>query len=162
MSPPNSPLLAQEQWTISLNMAIIIDEIWKTRNLMLFQEGKANPVKARQNDQEKFLEINFFFFKKVFSPAIQPLPVQITATQTPPQDGVKINVDATLNSSGSALAVVTRDHHGEVIYIQVKDIKFVPLRKLKLKPSCGQCTQLSKNDGALSSLKEMQNFSLMP
>ena len=64
MSPPNSPLLAQEQWTISLNMAIIIDEIWKTRNLMLFQEGKANPVKARQNVQEKFLEINFFFFKK--------------------------------------------------------------------------------------------------
>ena len=59
---------------------------------MLFQEGKANPVKARQNVQEKFLEIIFFFFlKKVFSPAIQPLPVQITATWTPPpQDGVKM------------------------------------------------------------------------
>uniref|UniRef100_A0A7N2KQU5 Uncharacterized protein n=1 Tax=Quercus lobata TaxID=97700 RepID=A0A7N2KQU5_QUELO len=36
MSPPNSPLPAQVQWTISLNMAIIIDEIWKSRNLMLF------------------------------------------------------------------------------------------------------------------------------
>ena len=36
MAPPNSPMPIWEQWTISLNMAIIIDEIWKTRNLMLF------------------------------------------------------------------------------------------------------------------------------
>ena len=74
MAPPNSPMPIQEQWTISFNMAIIIDEIWKTRNLMLFQEGKADPIKARQHIQAKFLEIT-----KVFSPAIQPPLVQITA-----------------------------------------------------------------------------------
>ena len=160
MSPPNSPLLAQEQWTISLNMAIIIDEIWKTRNLMLFQEGKANPVKARQNVQEKFLEIIFFFFKKGF---FSSHPTLTSANHSNLDSSTsRQGQNAALNSSGSTLAVVTRDHHGEVIYIQVKGIKFVPLRKLKLKPSCGQCAQLSKNDRALSSLKEMQNFSLMP
>lgn len=36
MASPNSPMPIREQWTISLNMAIIIDKIWKTRNLMLF------------------------------------------------------------------------------------------------------------------------------
>ncbi|XP_050263865.1 uncharacterized protein LOC126708086 [Quercus robur] len=32
--PPNSPLPSHDQWTISLNMALIIDEIWRTRNLV--------------------------------------------------------------------------------------------------------------------------------
>ena len=37
ISPPSSPLPAHDQWRISLKMAIIIDEIWRTRNSTQFQ-----------------------------------------------------------------------------------------------------------------------------
>ena len=38
LNPPNAPIPAQERWTISLNMALIVEKIWKARNLQLFHQ----------------------------------------------------------------------------------------------------------------------------
>lgn len=114
MTPPKSPVPAYEQWYISLNMALIVDEKWQTRNLIQFQDGKADVLKAKQNVQSKFLEI-----LKVLTPAIQPPTEQVTVRWTPPPQGwIKVNVDAVLNSSRSELAVVARDHRGEVLFLR--------------------------------------------
>ena len=67
MTPPKSPFAAHEQWTISLKMALIVDEIWQTRNHIQFQDGGADVLNAKQNVQKKFLEI-----LKVYSPIIHP------------------------------------------------------------------------------------------
>ncbi|XP_075640616.1 uncharacterized protein LOC142612404 [Castanea sativa] len=111
--PPNSPFPSHDQWTISLNMALIIDEIWGTRNLIQFQEGIADIHLSKKNVQTRFLEYSRVFSVSSALPAVQPTPVW-----TPPPHGwIKLNVDAVLNSSKSALAVVARDHQGEVLYI---------------------------------------------
>lgn len=74
---------AQEQWTISLDMALSIDEMWRARNHILFQDGKAVLLKAKQNVHAKFIE-----FSKVFSPVIHPSPEQsIAAWSSPPETG---------------------------------------------------------------------------
>ena len=49
---------AHEQWTISLDMALIINEIWRARNYILFQDGKADLLKAKQNVHTKFIEFS--------------------------------------------------------------------------------------------------------
>ena len=106
-------LPAHEQWTISLDMALIINEIWRARNYILFQDGKADLLKAKQNVHAKFIG-----FSNVFSPVIHPSPEQsIAACSPPPENWIKINVDAPLNETRSALAVVARDNHGEFIHI---------------------------------------------
>ena len=113
MTPPNSPFPAHEQWTISLKMALIVDEIWQTRNHIQFQDGGADVLNAKQNVQKKFLEI-----LKVYSPIIHPPQEQVSVKWSPPpQCWIKINVDAALNSSRTALASVARDHHGEVLFL---------------------------------------------
>ncbi|KAL0010400.1 hypothetical protein SO802_005508 [Lithocarpus litseifolius] len=104
---------AHEQWTISLDMALILNEIWRARNHILFQDGKADLLKIKQSVHAKFSE-----FSKVFSPVIHPSPEEsIAAWSPPPEDWIKINVDAALNDTRSALAVAARDNHGEVIRI---------------------------------------------
>nr|XP_023892398.1 uncharacterized protein LOC112004387 [Quercus suber] len=114
VTPLKSPVPAHKQWYISLNIALIVDEIWQTRNLIQFQDGKTDVLKAKQNVQSKFLEI-----LKVLTPAIQPPTEQVTVRWTPPPQGwINVNVDAALNSSRSALAVVAMDHRGEVLFLR--------------------------------------------
>ena len=45
-NPPHAPIPTEQRWTITLNMALIIDEIWKTRNHLIFQGGLADVNKA--------------------------------------------------------------------------------------------------------------------
>ncbi|XP_030958726.1 uncharacterized protein LOC115980636 [Quercus lobata] len=94
-------------------MALIINEIWRTRNLIQFQDGIADIHLSKKNVQTRFLEYSRVFSVTRALPTVQPNPMW-----TPPPHGwIKLNVDAALNSSKSALAVVARDHRGEVLYI---------------------------------------------
>ena len=116
MEPPASLILAHETWSVSLNMALVIEEIWMSRNLKLFRYIEPDALKARQNIQTKFNEI-----VKVFSSAIQPPNELSNKTWSPPPYGcLKLNVDAVTRSLGSALAVVARKHLGEVLSIWAK------------------------------------------
>ena len=42
LSPPASLCQAQDQWIVSLYMALTIEEIWHNRNAILQQEGKVD------------------------------------------------------------------------------------------------------------------------
>ena len=108
LNPPNAPIPSQDQWTISFNMALIVDEIWKARNLQFFNQEQANLNKACLNVQARFQEIS-----KVFSPTFLPTSTAGPSVWSPPPpDHIKINVDATLDSTKYALAVVARNHLG--------------------------------------------------
>ena len=94
-------------------MAIIIDEIWRTRNLIQFQEGNANIHKSKQIVLSRFVELSKTFSVLNTTPFVQPSP-----EWTPPSLGwIKLNVDAALNNSRSALAVVARNYAGEILFI---------------------------------------------
>nr|POE61328.1 hypothetical protein CFP56_48900 [Quercus suber] len=87
-----------------------------SRNLKQFSNIDPDAMKARQNIQTRFNEI-----VKVFSSATQP-PKELSSKNwpPPPSDCIKLNVDAATRSSGSALAVVARNHLGEVLSIWAK------------------------------------------
>lgn len=115
-NPPNAPIPTQGLWTITLNMVIIMDEIWKTRNHFIFLEGKADLAKAKLNVAARFSKIS-----KVYAPITHPsLDPFSTSWFPPPPDYIKINVDAAFNSSKFALTVVARNHHGDVLFMRGK------------------------------------------
>ena len=58
-----------EQWIVTLNMALILDEIWNSRNRKLFKQEQADLIKAKHRVQIRFLEIS-----KVFAPTRPPPP----------------------------------------------------------------------------------------
>lgn len=94
-------------------MALIVEEIWRTRNLALFQKEKANPTKASSNVHARFKEITKVFTLKPYTSA-KPT---ITSWTPPPNSWIKINVDVALSSTTYAIAAVARDHQGDVIFI---------------------------------------------
>ena len=117
INPPHAPIPTDQHWTITLNMALIIDEIWKTRNHLIFQGGKVDVNKAVNNVRIRFLEA-----LKVYSPSIRPyLEPSVDVWSPPPQGWIKINVDAALSNSKSALAVVARNHLGIAISLWGKE-----------------------------------------
>ncbi|KAL0014184.1 hypothetical protein SO802_001253 [Lithocarpus litseifolius] len=116
MEPPVSLIPAHETWSVSLNMALVIEEIWMPRNLKQFSNIDLDAMKARQNIQTRFNEI-----VNVFSSAYQPPKELRSKTWSPPPFGcIKLNVDVATRSLGSALAVVARNHFAEVLLIWAK------------------------------------------
>nr|POE61325.1 stigma-specific stig1-like protein 3 [Quercus suber] len=87
-----------------------------SRNLKQFSNIDPDAMKARQNIQTRFNEI-----VKIFSSTTQP-PKELSSKNwsPPPSDCIKLNADAATRSSGSALAVVPRNHLGEVLSIWAK------------------------------------------
>lgn len=94
-------------------MALIVEEIWRTRNLALFQKEKANPAKASSNVHARFKEITKVFTLKPYT-STKPTFASWTP---PPNSWIKINVDVALSSTTYAIAAVARDHQGDVIFI---------------------------------------------
>nr|XP_023873275.1 uncharacterized protein LOC111985849 [Quercus suber]POE84816.1 hypothetical protein CFP56_75830 [Quercus suber] len=97
-------------------MALVIEEIWMSRNLTQFSNIDPDAMKARQNIQTRFNEI-----VKVFFSVTQP-PKELSSKNwsPPPSDCIKLNVDAATKSSSSTVAVVARNHLGKVLSIWAK------------------------------------------
>ena len=57
MESPASLIPTHETWSVSLNMALVIEEIWMSRNLKLFSNIDPDAMKTRQNIQTRFNEI---------------------------------------------------------------------------------------------------------
>lgn len=119
LEPPCSSLLASEQWLASLNMALVADEIWNLGNQVLYQEAQVDIPKSTQSVQHKFLKCSKLLAGKQpnFTSACPtawslPLPPQ------PPLGWIKVNVNATISNSHTALGVIARNHKGDVIRTQ--------------------------------------------
>ena len=113
LEPPISAIPTQEAWLITLNMALVVDEIWHIRNCVLYQEDHVNIHKSAKSVQSKFLERSKLFGNVPPKPSFEA----VTTWSPLPTGWIKINVDAAVSVSTSALGVIARNHKGEVISI---------------------------------------------
>lgn len=100
-------------------MAYIMVEIWYCRNQAWFQGEQIDIQKSISQGQHKFIE-----YSTVFAPKPTPPPNQLQYLWKPPPLGrIKINVDAAIAESHSALAAIARDCRVTVIKLLPKTFR---------------------------------------
>nr|POE50037.1 hypothetical protein CFP56_38479 [Quercus suber] len=113
LNPPQALCPQEDQWCISLNMALVLDEIWHSRNRTTYQEAQIDIFDSIKQIQFKFQEFPTLI-------ALETLPtaqVNHLFWELAPIGWIKLNVDATITKSFSTLVVVARDHKGTVIKV---------------------------------------------
>ena len=113
LNPPSVLCQTQEQWLVSLNMAFTLEEIWRTRNVVLHHKGEVDLQSFIQKIHSKVHECHLIFSKTELT---NPNP-STPKWYFPPPGTIKINVDAAISSSNAALAVVARNSQGLVLNI---------------------------------------------
>jgi len=114
LNPPPSLCPAYDQWLVSLNMAFTLDEIWQTRNALLHLKAPVDIQASRQHILSKLRECSLFLSQP--EPPTHETPI-LRWSPPPPQGYVKINTDAAIPDSRSALAVIARDDHGAILKV---------------------------------------------
>ncbi|XP_030930607.1 uncharacterized protein LOC115956335 [Quercus lobata] len=90
-------------------MALVLDEIWHLRNQVSFQEGQVDIPNSIKRINFKFLEFSTLLESE--KPSATPV---VFRWEPPPPGWIKLNVDAAVAESSSALVVVARDDKGIV------------------------------------------------
>lgn len=113
LNPPLAMCQAQDQWLVSLNMAITLEEIWRTWNSELYLPGSIDLHSFIKNIHNRFRKCTLIFSHT--EPSTTKLP---SPKWTPPSLGfVKLNTNAAILDSSSAVAVITRNYNGVVIKV---------------------------------------------
>lgn len=111
LNPPEALCQAQDQWFVSLTMALIINEIWSTRNAVLHETSSVDLHRSIQSILIRSRE-----FSLTLSTPKPPILVLPARSWTPPPPGViKINSNAAISPSGATLVVVARDSQGLIL-----------------------------------------------
>ena len=107
-----------EQWLISLNMALIIKEIWLLKNQAFYQGIHINIQVAISHIHFKMSKLSSLWNTNE-STLLEHEPVQ--HSWIPPTLGwIKINTDAAISNNVSALAAIARNTKGEVLQVWTK------------------------------------------
>ncbi|XP_075650009.1 uncharacterized protein LOC142620536 [Castanea sativa] len=105
LNPPRASCPTEYSWMISLNMVIVLDEIWQLRNRISYQDEQVDILKTIRQVNYRFNELSRFFSTENPTP---PLPIQ-HKWEPPPQFWIKLNMDAAIVENWSTLVVVARD-----------------------------------------------------
>ena len=116
LNPPQALCPQEDQWRISLNMALVLDHIWHLRNRTTYQEAQIDIFDSIKQIQFKFQEFSTLI-------ALETLPTAQANHlfwELAPTGWIKLNVDAAITKSFTTPAVVARDLKGTVIKVWSK------------------------------------------
>ena len=125
LDPPRELCQAQDLWMVTLTMALTLEEIWRSKNVVLHQNEPIDLLASTKSIHMKMMECS-----RVFACSEAPSPRLAITKWSPPTPGtIKLNVDAAIAHSKAALVVIARNEAGAVIKIWTKIIpKSSPLR----------------------------------
>ncbi|XP_023912636.1 uncharacterized protein LOC112024225 [Quercus suber] len=119
LHPPELLNSESDQGMVSLNMALILEEIWQSRNRVLHHAIRWDILDSIRTVQTRFQVCS----SSLFSPT-SPLTHPIQQHWTPPPAGwIKINVDAAVSSNLASIAVFARNHLGTPIKAWARTIR---------------------------------------
>ena len=125
LHPPMTFNCDSDQVMASLNSALILEEIWHSRNRVLYHNSKWDILVSTKIIQTRLQE----FSSNLLSP-INPLthPTQLHWLP-PPLGWIKINVDAAVSANIASIAVLARNHSSVPIKTWARTIrKTTPLQ----------------------------------
>jgi hypothetical protein len=104
--------------------AIILDVIWKSRNLKVHENKVIEVGRALRSIQASFCEHGLGHSK----PNVSDSSVSIPSWEKPSRGVIKLNCDAAVGMDFSCVVVVARDWRGELVFALSKKAKtIIPL-----------------------------------
>ena len=116
LNPPIPSAQEVDREHITTTLAFTLDEIWLLRNQFTFEDSKIDSLSSSNRISRRVAE-----FSNLHNLEVQTIPpASPTSWSPPPADTIKLNVDATVGSTSTALTVLARDHTEIPIKLWVK------------------------------------------
>ncbi|KAK9983826.1 hypothetical protein SO802_033351 [Lithocarpus litseifolius] len=96
-------------------MAFVLDEIWQARNQVVHQGGVIDIHASIKLIYHKLAEYSLVRSSNV--PPHSSVVASLHKWNPPPLGWIKLNTDAAIGKHSNAIAVVARDHRGEVLKV---------------------------------------------
>lgn len=109
----------EESSTFQIFGALVIDQIWRTRNAVLFEKAVVDMDRIQMELMGRYKE-----HLASAVPATTREPLKRTVAWTPPLHGaIKINCDAAVSQNISYVAIVARDWRGKMVFAMTKRVE---------------------------------------
>ena len=116
LDPPIPSAQEVDREHITTSLAFTLDEIWLLRNQLVFEDTRIDILSSNIRITRRVAE-----FSNLHNPdVLTPLPISPTAWSPPPVGTIKLNVDATVGPTSTAMAVLAKDHTGVPIKLWAK------------------------------------------
>ncbi|XP_065626172.1 uncharacterized protein LOC136066187 [Quercus suber] len=116
LEPPIPSDLEVDREHITTTLAFTLDEIWLLRNQLIFEDTKIDILSSSSRISSRAAEFSNLHNLEVHAPP----PLSPTSWSPPPEGIIKLNVDAAVGPTFTALAVIARDHTGVPIKLWAK------------------------------------------
>ena len=125
LDPPIPSSQEVDREHITTTLAFALDEIWYLRNQLVFEDTRIDILSSSNRIARRVAEFSNLHSLEVLSPS----PISPNAWSPPPAGTIKLNVDAAVGLTSTAMAVLARDHTGAPIKIWAKKyVRCLPIQ----------------------------------
>ena len=125
LDPPILSSQEVDREHITTTLAFALDEIWYLRNQFVFEDTRIDILSSSNRIARRVAEFSNLHNLEVLSPS----PISPNAWSPPPAGTIKLNVDAAVGLTSTAMAVLARDHTGAPIKIWAKKyVRCLPIQ----------------------------------
>ncbi|KAM6559138.1 hypothetical protein CsatA_028377 [Cannabis sativa] len=102
---------------VFLYASIVVDTIWRVRNDKVHNNNLDNVKRCIDYIHHSFADYRAFLLST-------PTSIVVEAWHPPPHDWIKLNCDVKVGLESMSIAIVTRNHEGEVAWVRTAKLDF--------------------------------------